>query len=119
MTDILENTLLQNDDDTTSIADTPSDVANIKDHREIYANIYKTQKKLQPFLTKYERARLIGVRAQQLSNGATALVDTTNLKDVVQIAEEELKQRVIPLIIRRSLANGKYEDWKIDEFTII
>ena len=74
---------------------------------------------IQPFLTKYERARLIGIRAQQLSSGASAMIDTTNCKNTTEVAEEELKQRVIPLIIRRYLSNGKYEDWKIDEFKII
>lgn len=112
MSDFISNKVLP---DKNDIKKTNEIVA----HQEIYAKINKEEKKLQPFLTKYERARLIGTRARQLSSGASAMIDTTNFKNVVEVAEEELKQRVIPFIVRRYLSNGKYEDWKIDEFKII
>lgn len=74
------------------------------------------QKKTVPFLNKFEKARIIGVRKQQLSNGAEPKINTNNLTTIEEIVEEELKQRRIPLIIRRKLPNGVFEDWKLEDF---
>ncbi|KAK8790267.1 hypothetical protein WA538_001359 [Blastocystis sp. DL] len=68
-----------------------------------------------PYLTKYERARILGTRALQLSMNAPPMVEVTDQTDTLQIALEELKQKKIPLIIRRFLPSGKYEDWRLDE----
>jgi DNA-directed RNA polymerase I, II, and III subunit RPABC2 len=54
-----------------------------------------------PRLTKYERARVLGTRAQQLSNGAKPMVDIGNLTDVMDIAKKELREHKLPFIIRR------------------
>lgn len=62
-----------------------------------------------PRLTKYEHARIIGARALMLSMGAPPFVDPTG-KNAFQIAEEELRNRLLPIIIRRSLPNGDYQD---------
>lgn len=59
------------------------------------------------YLTKYDIARLIGQRATQLANGAEPTVDTTGMIDYLKIAEKELENRTIPLMIRRVLPNGK------------
>ena len=56
-------------------------------------------------LTKYERARLLGHRAEQLSKNAPAKVDTKGLSDPYQIAMKELKEGKIPLIVIRPLKN--------------
>ena len=71
-----------------------------------------------PYLTKYEKARIIGARALQLSMGAPLLVDLKGETDSLEIALKELKQRVIPIVIRRYLPSGKYEDWELDELII-
>jgi len=71
-----------------------------------------------PFLTKYEKARLIGVRATQLSQGAKSNLETEDIWDPIKIAELELKNKCIPLIVRRYLPNGKFEDWSINELII-
>lgn len=60
-----------------------------------------------PKVTKYEVARVIGLRAEQLARGAKPLVDTGNLIDVVQIATEEYKKGVIPICIIRKLPDGR------------
>lgn len=74
------------------------------------------KKKTVPFLNKFEKARIMGVRKQQLSNGAEPKINTINLATIDEIVEEELRQRKIPLIIRRKLPNGVFEDWKLDDF---
>jgi len=65
-----------------------------------------------PWLTKYERARVIGARALQIALGAPPLIPLEQLKskDPIRIAEEELRRKVLPLVIRRWLPNGKYQD---------
>jgi len=62
------------------------------------------------FLTKYERARVLGTRALQLSMNAISTVDTTNMTDPLLIAEKELLEGKIPIIIRRRLPDGNYVD---------
>jgi len=62
------------------------------------------------FLTKYERARVLGTRALQLSLNAISTVDTTNMTDPLKIAEKELTEGKIPIIVRRRLPDGNYVD---------
>jgi len=68
-----------------------------------------------PYLTKYERARILGTRALQISMNAPVLVPLDGETDALQIAIKELSQRKIPLIIRRFLPDGTFEDWSVSE----
>ena len=69
-----------------------------------------------PFLTKYERARILGQRAKQIETGATPFVKVPeNIIDSYLIAEMELQQGRIPFIIRRPMPNGGSEYWKIGD----
>jgi DNA-directed RNA polymerase I, II, and III subunit RPABC2 len=68
------------------------------------------------FLTKYEKARIIGARALQISKNAPIMVEVESGEwDPLKIAEKELIARKIPFIIRRYLPDNSYEDWKVDE----
>ena len=71
-----------------------------------------------PYLTKYEKARILGARALQISMGAPILVNLEGETDSLEIALKELKNRIIPIVIRRYLPCGNYEDWEIDEMVI-
>ena len=68
-----------------------------------------------PYLTKYERARILGTRALQISMNAPVLVPLDGESDPLQIAIKELAQRKIPLVIRRYLPDGSFEDWSVSE----
>lgn len=68
-----------------------------------------------PYMTKYERARVLGTRALQISMNAPVLVDLEGETDPLQIAIKELNQKKIPLVIRRYLPDGWYEDWSCEE----
>ncbi|KAJ9149678.1 RNA polymerase Rpb6 [Coniochaeta hoffmannii] len=68
-----------------------------------------------PFMTKYERARILGTRALQISMNAPVLVDLEGETDPLQIAIKELREKKIPLIVRRYLPDGYYEDWTCEE----
>ncbi|KAL1230993.1 II, and III subunit,Probable DNA-directed RNA polymerases I [Trichinella spiralis] len=56
-----------------------------------------------PYMTKYERARVLGTRALQISMGAPVLVELEDERDALEIARKELKARRIPLVVRRLL----------------
>jgi len=70
------------------------------------------------YLTKYERARVLGTRALQISMNAPVMVDLDGETDPLKIAEKELRERKIPIIIRRYLPDGSHEDWAVDELII-
>ena len=70
------------------------------------------------FLTKYERARILGTRALQLSKNAPPMVvPQPGETDPYKLAERELAARKIPFIVRRYLPDHTYEDWKLSELT--
>ena len=88
-----------------------------------------------PILTKYEKTKILGLRAKQINNGAQTTLDKlpTNLHDVNEstvqqlqekhydgylVALEELKQKKIPVIIRRPLPNGISEYWPLQELEV-
>ena len=69
-----------------------------------------------PYLTKYEKARILGQRAKQINSGHHTFVKVPeNVIDGYIIAEMELKLKRIPFIIRRPLPNGGSEYWKIQD----
>ena len=92
---------------------------NIISYNDIVKNINTKEKKTIPYLSKFEKARIIGARLQQLAYGAEPKINTENLQDINDIVLEELKQRKIPFIIRRTMPNGTYEDWKMEEFEYV
>lgn len=49
------------------------------------------------------------------SMNAPVLVPLDGETDALQIAIKELSQRKIPLIIRRYLPDGSFEDWSVSE----
>jgi len=70
-----------------------------------------------PTLTRFEKARIMGARALQLSLGAPPFIEIPeNAKTSLDIALVELEQRVIPIIIRRVLPNGDYQNIPINFF---
>jgi DNA-directed RNA polymerase I, II, and III subunit RPABC2 len=73
-----------------------------------------------PFITKYERARVLGERAKQLDGGAKPLVPIE--KDVIDgylIALKEFEQKKIPFIVKRPMPSGGCEYWKLKDLEII
>ena len=70
-----------------------------------------------PTLTRFEKARIMGSRALQLSLGAPPFINfSKNISTSLEIAMEELDQRVIPIVIRRTLPNGDYQNIPIEQF---
>jgi len=83
-------------------------------------NIVDELHKTIPFMTKYERTRIIGQRAKQINSGAKAFVKVPeNVIDGYLIAELELYQKRIPFIIRRPLPGGGCEYWNLKDLEIV
>ena len=80
-----------------------------------YSSISTDDKKTIPIITKFESAKMIGVRVQQLAAGAIPCVKG-KFDSIIDIAQTEFKTKQIPLIVRRYLPNGSYEDWRIKDF---
>ena len=70
------------------------------------------------FMTKYERARILGTRALQISKNAPLMVDPGDESDPYRLAEIELSEKKIPFIVRRYHPDGSYEDWKVSELYV-
>ena len=70
-----------------------------------------------PTLTRFEKARIMGARALQLSLGAPVFIEIPeNATTSLEIAMQELKQRVIPIVIKRTLPNGDYQILPLEQF---
>jgi DNA-directed RNA polymerase I, II, and III subunit RPABC2 len=73
-----------------------------------------------PYLTKYERARVLGQRAKQIEVGSKPFVKVPeNIIDGYVIAELELREKKIPFIIKRPIPGGAFEYWHLRDLEII
>jgi DNA-directed RNA polymerase I, II, and III subunit RPABC2 len=73
-----------------------------------------------PFMTKYEKARVLGQRSKQIECGTNPLIKVPEgIIDAHIIAELELQQQKIPFIIRRPIPGGGSEYWKLKDLEII
>ncbi len=73
-----------------------------------------------PFLSKYERARILGERAKQINDGAKPFVASDpSVIDGYLIALKELEEKKLPFIIRRPLNNGASEYWKLKDLEFL
>eukprot|EP00493_Phyllostaurus_siculus_P006029 UN06087 len=70
------------------------------------------------YMTKYERARILGTRALQISMNAPVMVDLEGETDPLKIARKELSKGKIPIVVRRYLPDGSYEDWPVRELQV-
>jgi DNA-directed RNA polymerase subunit K/omega len=73
-----------------------------------------------PFLTVFEKTKIIGLRANQLSKGAVPYVAVPkHLTDVREIARYELEQKRLPFIVKRPLPNGAFEYWRLNDLILL
>lgn len=54
-----------------------------------------TERVTTPFMTKYERARILGTRALQIAMGAPVMVELEGETDPLEIARKELKEHKV------------------------
>lgn len=113
----------ENDDQEEILDENKNEKSTVKSNdfkiltfENVITEINNKPKKTIPFLTKFEKARIMGVRLQQLAYGAKPRVTIEGLNSIQEIVQQELIQRKIPFIIRRTLPNNNYEDWRMEEF---
>jgi DNA-directed RNA polymerases I, II, and III subunit RPABC2 len=88
--------------------------------RDENGNIIDPLHKTLPFITRYEKARILGERAKQINSGAKPLVELEpNIIDGYVIALKEFEQKKIPFIVKRPLPNGGVEYWKFEDLEIL
>ena len=87
------------------------------DYRTIMANYDPSKNKSPAVLTIYEVPLLIGKRATQLAEGARPLIAVAPGNNHIDIAEEELRQKKIPFMIKRTVG-GHVEYWKIEDLEV-
>ncbi|CAI8508932.1 hypothetical protein ACO0OL_000037 [Hanseniaspora opuntiae] len=80
--------------------------------------IKKEDRTTTPYMTKYERARILGARSLQISMNAPTFVTLDGETDTLKIATKELEENKIPLVIRRYLPDGSFEDWYATELIV-
>ncbi len=73
-----------------------------------------------PFLTLYEKTKVLALRASQLARGAPPFIDVPEyLTDVYEIARAELEAKRLPYILKRPLPDGTFEYWRLADLMII
>lgn len=73
-----------------------------------------------PFLTLYEETKIIGLRASQLSKGASPFIKVPEyMSDVREIARMELREKRLPFIVKRPLPDGSYEVWRLSDLILL
>lgn len=91
-----------------------------KVHRNEHNIIDDPFHKTIPFLTKYEKTKIIGLRVKQLNNGAEPYISNVdNILDNKLIAMRELNEKKLPIIIERPIPNNKPEFWKLRDLQIL
>ena len=76
--------------------------------------------KTHPFITRYEKARIIGERAKQLNSGAIPMIEVEpSVIDGYLIALKEFEEKKIPFIVKRPMPNGGCEYWKLSDLEIL
>ena len=92
----------------------------IKINKNEYGIINDENHKTIPILTRYEKSKIIGLRATQINSGSELFIKApANIIDGIALATMELKQKKIPFIIRRPLPNGTNEYWDIKDLDIM
>ncbi len=122
------------DIDSISVYDSMSDTESVASNEDVIENNTKTQiisvseiyheynntnKITKPIMTRFEKAKLLGVRSEMLAGGSPALVHVpNNVTSVYEIAKLEFKQKKIPLIVKRTLPNNTHEYWRIEDLIV-
>lgn len=82
-----------------------------KETRKLYKKVKEKIKIGTIFLTRFEKARIVGARALQISYGAPILIiKPKEVIDPIKIAQLELEADILPLTLRRKLPVGEFQD---------
>ena len=85
--------------------------------RDSNGNIIDKLHRTIPFITRYEKAKILGERSKQLSYSSVEpmIKIPPDIIDSYEIAKMEYNANAIPFIIRRNLPDGSCEYWKFKD----
>jgi DNA-directed RNA polymerase subunit K/omega len=73
-----------------------------------------------PFLSIYEKTKILGMRTNQLAQGARPYIQVPeHITDIQEIAKMELEQRRLPIIIKRFIPDGTFDRFRLSDLIII
>ena len=102
-------------DESINYEDIDSNIST--SNKNTYNNYYSHVKKSQNYITKFEKAKIIGIRAQMIASGAVPCVDVPKgVTDALSISYIEYNEKKMPLLIRRKLTDNTIEDWRLEDF---
>lgn len=90
---------------------------------EVTEALKKNNRTMDPYYYKYEYVALLGIRVQQLSEGAAPLVSidgmvTSDPHFLENVAKKEINEKKLPFIIHRRVPNGQSEYWSTTELSV-
>jgi len=87
---------------------------------ETYQKYLTVKRQSKPYITKYERAKILGVRSQMIAGGDKPLIKVPiHMTDAYEIALLEYNNKRMPLMIRRTNPDGTVEDWRLEDLILI
>jgi DNA-directed RNA polymerase subunit K/omega len=73
-----------------------------------------------PYLTQFEKTKILGFRTNQLSQGARPYIAVPqHITDIREIARLELEARRLPIIVKRPMPDGTFEKWRLSDLLIL
>lgn len=104
-----------------SVATRNSRMEVIEDFNDIMRKYDPATNQTKNILSKYERVKIIGLRSEQLQRGADPYVELDQTKEFNprEVAYEELRQRKLPFMLKRTLPDGTVEYWRLDDMIIL
>lgn len=123
----------EGEEETVEVSESKSDLNKLfQQHPEIWIPLEDQVKqalltngpkdpkhRTRPFMTNYEKTKIISLRARQIEEGARPYVKVPEgMTESYLIAHEELKYKKIPFIVRRRLPDGTFEYWRIVDLLI-
>lgn len=115
LTEFIDDDDFERNDDVEFTED--FEVTETEMQTQAFTTVESAKRITQPVLNKYERTRILSTRTKQIALGAKPLIKIDSKKKLspFEIAKLELKEKMVPLIIKRTLPSGKIELWKIEE----
>lgn len=110
----------ENSSEDSDSVESLDDFQNDIEEEQIIENIKKKKKNYIgfPFLTKFEKTRILGIRTEQITAGSQVFVKYNLNENAYNIALRELHEKKMPLIIRRYFGS-KYKDISVNSLKII
>ena len=105
-----DSSILDSDEEDDNIEDIEITYGDIRQQERIY--VPKDQRRIPPIGSIFDKAKIIGIRAEQINSGADIFVNIGNREDgylasnAIEIAELELKEGKCPIVIDKEYTMG-------------